>query len=430
VTVFADEIGSQPIIHFDLSSAKPIYVNASTCLIVLWWTDCPVGQVDDVGIPGRALDQAKLMAAVPADILTRAKQIGENETANRSCPAKTSVVICTRDRSDTLARCLASFSQQTLLPSQIIVVDNASTDGRTCNVAQAAGAQYVREDRLGLDIARNVGARVARGEIIAYTDDDVILHPRWLERLVNAFDAPEVMAVTGLVLPAELETEAQRHFETYWGFGRGYRRKDFGTAFFSQDRKHGCRVWEIGAGANMAFRRAAIDGLLFNTHLGPSPTFVAGGDEVDFMRQVRQRGGAVVWCPGMRIKHCVPPERATLPYLEKYTRAKGCEHVLLANRDTHRSGAEVAVPNWLWRAYATALVREWAGRVGPAQLSGRLWSGPAPASNSSRRVRQLVGVRERCFLGGMIEGFRKQPRSRTVTVDPRPAVHSSVGQRP
>ena len=302
MTVFADEIGSQPIIHFDLSSAKPIYVNASTCLIVLWWTDCPVGQVDDVGIPGRALDQAKLMAAVPADILTRAKQIGENETANRSCPAKTSVVICTRDRSDTLARCLASFSQQTLLPSQIIVVDNASTDGRTCNVAQAAGAQYVREDRLGLDIARNVGARVARGEIIAYTDDDVILHPRWLERLVNAFDAPEVMAVTGLVLPAELETEAQRHFETYWGFGRGYRRKDFGTAFFSQDRKHGCRVWEIGAGANMAFRREVFEFAgYFDERLDVGAAGCSGDSE--YWHRVLTHGGICRYEPSAVVFH-------------------------------------------------------------------------------------------------------------------------------
>jgi hypothetical protein len=54
------------------------------------------------------------------------------------------------------------------------------------------------------------------------------------------------MAVTGLVLPAELETEAQLHFETYWGFGRGYRRIDFSSVFFESDRMRGCPVWEIG----------------------------------------------------------------------------------------------------------------------------------------------------------------------------------------
>jgi glycosyltransferase involved in cell wall biosynthesis len=98
-------------------------------------------------------------------------------------------------------------------------------------------------ERPGLDFARNAGAGAANGEIVAYTDDDVQLHPRWLDRLVSAFDTPEVMAVTGLVLPAELETEAQLHFETYWGFGRGYRRIDFSSVFFESDAQNLVSRW-------------------------------------------------------------------------------------------------------------------------------------------------------------------------------------------
>src|SRR5258706_9785296 len=88
------------------------------------------------------------------------------------------VVICTRDRPDELARCLASLPRQSLRPREIIVVDNASRDGRTREVAFAAGATYLREDRPGLDIARNTGALRVTSEIVAYTDDDVLLHPR------------------------------------------------------------------------------------------------------------------------------------------------------------------------------------------------------------------------------------------------------------
>ena len=135
------------------------------------------------------------------------------------------------------------------------MVDNGSADDRTQEAAIIAGVRYAREDRPGLDVARNTGAKLATGEIVAYADDDVVLQPRWLERLVRAFDRPEIAAVTGLVLPMELETEAQRHFETYWGFGRGYRPIDFGAAFFAADRKTGCPSWKIGAGASMAFRR-------------------------------------------------------------------------------------------------------------------------------------------------------------------------------
>ena len=107
-------------------------------------------------------------------------------------------------------------------------------------VARRAGIDYVREERPGLDVARNTGARIATGDIIAYIDDDVVVHPHWAERLVAAFDSKEIWALTGLVLPGELETAAQQIFERQWGFGRGFVRKDFGALFYETHRRHGC----------------------------------------------------------------------------------------------------------------------------------------------------------------------------------------------
>ena len=88
-----------------------------------------------------------------------------------------SVVICTRDRPGELARCLASLPIQTRVPDQVIVVDNASSDGRTHEVVVKAEAIYVREDWSGLGFARNAGVRAASGHIIVYTDDDVACTP-------------------------------------------------------------------------------------------------------------------------------------------------------------------------------------------------------------------------------------------------------------
>jgi GT2 family glycosyltransferase len=245
------------IIHADLMEPIPaLSTKEKECLIVFWWGDYPVGQIWDAGLVGRALDLGTLqMPAVAPDVLERAKAVVGRRPTARIDEYSATVVICTRDRPEELRRCLTSLPQQTKVPAQIVVVDNASRDDLTRKVALAAGADYVREDRPGLDIARNAGAKRSVGEIVAYTDDDVHLHPRWLERLVRAFDLPEIAAVTGLVLPAELETAAQRHFETHWSFGRGYRPIDFGPAFFAVDRARGCPAWEIGAGASMAFRR-------------------------------------------------------------------------------------------------------------------------------------------------------------------------------
>jgi GT2 family glycosyltransferase len=214
-------------------------------MLVLWWRGRPVAHrwwAEGAAAPV-AIDPALLA------------QIEAEERHATSPRHDASVVICTRDRPDELRRCLASLPRQTLQPREVIVVDNASRDQRTREVALAAGAIYLREERPGLDIARNTGARRATSPIVAYTDDDVLLHPAWLERLVAAFDAPAIAAVTGLVLPAELATEAQRHFETHWSFGRGYLRQDFDAARFAAHSDGVFPAWEIGAGASMAFRR-------------------------------------------------------------------------------------------------------------------------------------------------------------------------------
>ena len=220
---------------------------------------------------------------VPPDVQARAVAgVALKRAGPPTDGRKVSVLICTRDRPDELRRCLASLPQQTLRPREVIVIDNASRDGRTREVALAAGAIYLREERPGLDIARNAGARRATSSIVAYTDDDVLLHPTWLERLVAAFDGPQIAAVTGLVLPAELATEAQRHFETYWSFGRGYLRRDFDAQQFAAAHRGGLfRAWEIGAGASMAFRREVFDRVgYFDERLDVGQAGCSGDSEI------------------------------------------------------------------------------------------------------------------------------------------------------
>ena len=247
-----DAIGpGDPIAVVHVSVSDQVAVNGranARALLIFWDADRPVGQAETRFDEKGCINAAKLRSLVPPPRAVR--ELGPGGGAP-TC----SLVICTRDRPDDLSRCLASLFAQSRAPDEVIVVDNAPRDERTREVARAAGVRYVREDRPGLDIARNTGARAATGAIVAYTDDDVVLHPRWLERLTQAFDGARVMASTGLVLPAELETTAQQIFEHHWGFGRGFERIDFGPEFYCRTRAKGCPAWEIGAGASMAFRR-------------------------------------------------------------------------------------------------------------------------------------------------------------------------------
>jgi GT2 family glycosyltransferase len=217
-------------------------------------------------------------------------------------PLSVSLVICTRDRPRELARCLASLCLQTRQPDEVVVIDNASLTTENEQICREAHVRYVRENRPGLDIARNTGAQICRSEIVAYTDDDVVLHPWWFERLVSAFDAPQIWAVTGLVLPAELATPAQWHFERYWGFGRGFQRIDFGTAFLEAHRACGCPTWLIGAGASMAFRRNVFAQIgVFDERLDVGAAGCSGDSE--FWHRILCAGGTCRYEPSIVAFH-------------------------------------------------------------------------------------------------------------------------------
>ncbi len=232
---------------------------AAPCFVVIWDGDHVVDTIR------RFLPSAPPLSKQMAGYATDGQRRANQEPTN----AGVSLVICTRDRPKMLESCLASLSSQLRKPDELIVVDNGSVDEQTRQIATSFGATYVREDRPGLSHARNAGVLAARCDIIAFTDDDVLLHDRWLAALVAAFDDKQVWAVTGLVLPAALDTPAQIVFERAWGFGRGFGREDFGRSFYLATRDRGCPVWEIGAGANMAVRREAFDQIgYYDTRLG------------------------------------------------------------------------------------------------------------------------------------------------------------------
>ena len=347
------------ILHIDLAVPPTLQRSeASECLIVFWWTDVPVGQIRHAAKRHEPLSLTALAAeAVDATVLKSAQELCAREAALQVVPnGPISAIICTRDRPEEIARCLASFADQTLTPSEIVVVDNASQDDRTRDVALAAGATYVRENRPGLDFARNAGALAASGEILVYTDDDVRLHPRWLERMVRPFEDPQVMGVTGLVLPAELDTEAQLHFEEFWSFGRGYRSIDFTS---------NNRPWEIGAGASMAFRRTVFDLVgLFDERLDVGQAGCSGDSE--YWHRVLTHGWICHYEPTAVVFHF---HRRTWEGLSRqlYSYARGHSAALLVQYERSREkqnlhAAFIAVPCWYAARILHGSLRGWEER--------------------------------------------------------------------
>jgi glycosyltransferase involved in cell wall biosynthesis len=279
------------ILHIELSQDIPILVadtNPSFFYVVFWWHGIPLGHQEilnqQLPMSAEQLLDLAVQTITPAlkahfsknnilfmEASTTASarelmKIWEQPFINlckewsKSENFSVSVVICTRDRPEQIAECLRSLKNLSHPPEEIVVVDNApSSDATRQIVAQIPGVRYVLEPRPGLDFARNAGIYNSTGEIIAYTDDDVVVHNDWVMRLRQSFRDPQVMALTGLVIAAELETESQYIFEKYWSFNRGYQSLMFDSQYFAKYQFLGVPAWRIGAGANMAFRRKVFE---------------------------------------------------------------------------------------------------------------------------------------------------------------------------
>jgi GT2 family glycosyltransferase len=167
-----------------------------------------------------------------------------------------SVVIPTCGRPDDLRRCLeAVFGQRAGRRVEVIVIDNRPSAGSATRAVARAFPDVVLldEPRPGLSYARNAGIAAATGDITIAIDDDVIVPDGWLERLVAPFARPDVMAVTGHVLPFELETASQCRFEAYGGLGKGFTRFEVNGEWF-RSLRGAVPTWNLGATANAAFR--------------------------------------------------------------------------------------------------------------------------------------------------------------------------------
>jgi cellulose synthase/poly-beta-1,6-N-acetylglucosamine synthase-like glycosyltransferase len=238
-----------------------------------------------------------------------------------------SVVVCTIGEDPRLRATVESVLAQSYADLEVVVVDNRPGTSRVAE--HLAGIEdprvrVVTEPCRGLSAARNAGLRAARGEVVAYTDDDARADRDWVRHLAGALAAdPRVVAATGLVVPDELRTQAQHLFEEFGGFDKGVSRTLWAARPFAlpaglrhEVGEHGAlfpySAGVYGSGNNMAFRTSWLRSSgLFDEALGAG-SLTKGGEDLDAFVTVMLAGAALVYEPAAIVRHSA---RATMPEL-------------------------------------------------------------------------------------------------------------------
>jgi glycosyltransferase involved in cell wall biosynthesis len=247
-----------------------------------------------------ALSQQLGTELMQAALQERLSEISSNDM---SLPP-ISVAVCASTGTYHLERCLTSLQELDYPSYEVIVVGRGARDYGREELAGRLLVRYVHGECAGQNQACNRAIAEARHEIVAFVTDDVQVDHRWLRVIGQSFSEPEVMAVTGLVAPAELETHAQMLLEIACGGAAGGLERRVIRRELLTSRN---LLWAnaFGSGANMAFRRSVFTsvGDFDITFDGKQPTDGGFGSlsgysgDVEMLHRLVARGHQLLYEP-------------------------------------------------------------------------------------------------------------------------------------
>ena len=304
-----------------------------------------------------------------------------------STPVAT-VIVCTRDRADSLSLVLDDLAAQ-VVPAgtrwEVLVVDNGSSDA-TGKVLEARGREgdftlrSVFEPRPGKSLALNRGIEAAAGNILLFTDDDVRIPPGWVAAMLAPFDDPRCMGVAGAVRPTWLGPRPR-----WVSDAEPYRMMAAIVQYWQGPEPHDAEIPPIGA--NAAWRREVFSrhgG--FRTDLGPAGGASPLGEDTELGLRMLRHGEPVRYEPAALIWHPVQPARLNRRYFLRWYYESG-------KWEPYRPGAPtgvrvLGVPRYLFRELLESLVR-WMAALEPRRrfyFKLRVWQ-------TAGRIRGFLAAR-------------------------------------
>ena len=209
-----------------------------------------------------------------------------------------------------LKDCIESILCQTFENFELIIVtENDDLKKMVSEDFDDKRIKIVDFEGSGVAEARNVGASVAKGDILSFTDDDAIVEEEWLEKIKNTYETTDCVGVSGKILPMDDEKWVRKIPEEFlWLVGltqRGYGKKG--------------ETVRNAYGPNMSFRKKDFDELGgFDKKMGKIKSFMMQGEESEFSSRLRQKKGkGVIYEPDIKVYHHVEKSQTSIKNLSK-----------------------------------------------------------------------------------------------------------------
>jgi glycosyltransferase involved in cell wall biosynthesis len=278
------------------------------------------------------------------------------------------IAICTWNRAKLLDQTLAQMHKLHVpegVEWELLVVNNNCTDDTDATVQRHASSLPIRllhEPRPGKSFAANLALEQARGDLLIWTDDDVLVEPNWLAAYAQAArDCPDASFFAGAIRPW-FEKEPPRWIHRHMPSLNGvYVCADYGSR---------TRPWTPNSpvfGANMAFRTEVARAFPLNPLLGRICGELIGGDDTELIQRVVQAGHKGVCLPDACVRHFVPAHRLNGAYVWKWYRGAGRN--LVRQGTVKPCPTTFAVPRWVLRQFAS----EYAAAFAFSPFKGVRW---------------------------------------------------------
>lgn len=259
------------------------------------------------------------------------------------------VAICTWNRAELLDQTLLQMQRLQIpdgLTWELLVVNNCCTDHTDEVIRKHQNSLPIKrlfEKQPGLSHARNSAVAAAEGELLIWTDDDVLVDEKWLEAYsLAAAEFSQHSFFGGPIEPWFEGTPPEWLNKILDQVSTAYAVIDYGDEEFDFSSRY------LPFGANFAVRTELLKAASFDVSLGRVGTSMVSGEETSLLQCLLKNGHTGHYLPAARVRHFIPQSRQNLLYLRSYYAGHG---VQLRRKSDGQVPHLLGKPRWIWKAW-------------------------------------------------------------------------------